>query len=556
MSTHELPIGQPSLLGSASGSSGILSRIGGVLETVGERLNPLLVKEVRQALKSRQFLATFSLVLLAAWIWTIFGIAQLGPNVEYRPDGVEMFFGYYLILTLPLMLIVPYSAFRSLVAEREDNTYELVAITALRPRQIVGGKLWCAIAQMLVYLSAVAPCLAFTYLLHGIDIFTICWILFWTFAASLAFSMISILLATVSKEKHWQVVNSVIIIVALFVIWLYASFEICRSTLRSSHLRFQDPNLWSGALTFLAFYASTFALVYLAAAAQLTFTADNRSTPLRYTMLVQHMCIAGAFGYLIATEISLRPGTWEVAGAAGMGFYGVATVFWWFMGSFMVGENPELSPRVKRSLPTSNMGRLFRTLFNPGPGTGYLLTVSSIAAAGLMAGVGVAHTISSGPRAGGFPATNQMVTVMLLMLCYPTIYLGLVSLLLRVLRRFTIVTIGSSFAYNLLAVIAGWGISWCLDPYNVNQSSYNMLHISDPFWTCLSVVDPRKFNPDSDLLLAILIPAALVVLALNLLYIIPEIRHVRIAAPARVEEEERTLAAATEPAHQPANPWD
>ena len=44
------------------------------LEGLGDRFNPIVVKEVRQALKSRQFVGTFLLLLLAAWAGSIFGV--------------------------------------------------------------------------------------------------------------------------------------------------------------------------------------------------------------------------------------------------------------------------------------------------------------------------------------------------------------------------------------------------------------------------------------------------------------------------------------------------
>ena len=40
------------------------------LERVGDRLNPILVKETRQAIKSSQFTFTFALVLIAVWMVT------------------------------------------------------------------------------------------------------------------------------------------------------------------------------------------------------------------------------------------------------------------------------------------------------------------------------------------------------------------------------------------------------------------------------------------------------------------------------------------------------
>jgi ABC-type Na+ efflux pump permease subunit len=80
---------------------------------------------------------------------------------------------------------VPYGAYRSLATEREDRTYELLSVTTLRPRQIIGGKLAGAVLQMLVYLSAISPCLAFTYLLRGLDILTIATIIVYLFFGSL-----------------------------------------------------------------------------------------------------------------------------------------------------------------------------------------------------------------------------------------------------------------------------------------------------------------------------------------------------------------------------------
>ena len=131
------------------------------------------MKETRQALKSFQFTITFVLVLVACWVVTIGGVALIGPGIFYAAAGGTMLMAYYVILAFPLMVVVPYSAFRSLAAEREDNTYDLLSITTLKPRQIISGKLGSSIVQMAVYFSAITPCLAFTYLLRGVDVPTI-----------------------------------------------------------------------------------------------------------------------------------------------------------------------------------------------------------------------------------------------------------------------------------------------------------------------------------------------------------------------------------------------
>src|SRR5215471_6582084 len=73
-------------------------RLAAKVESAGEWLNPLLVKEVRQALKSRQFSFWFALVLAAAWIWSIAEIIHIGPAASFGANGPDLFYGYYLIL--------------------------------------------------------------------------------------------------------------------------------------------------------------------------------------------------------------------------------------------------------------------------------------------------------------------------------------------------------------------------------------------------------------------------------------------------------------------------
>ncbi len=92
------------------------------LERVGEHLNPILIKEARQALKSRQFTVTFALVLVAAWGWSFVGIAWIGPQVYYAAHGPGLLLGYAVILLFALLIIVPYTRV-SLAGRRAGRPY-------------------------------------------------------------------------------------------------------------------------------------------------------------------------------------------------------------------------------------------------------------------------------------------------------------------------------------------------------------------------------------------------------------------------------------------------
>ena len=71
----------------------------------GDAINPILVKETRQALKSRQFVVTFSLLLFAALAWTIAGSLLLMPQIYFVPSAPTLLVGYYLVLAVPMLLV-------------------------------------------------------------------------------------------------------------------------------------------------------------------------------------------------------------------------------------------------------------------------------------------------------------------------------------------------------------------------------------------------------------------------------------------------------------------
>ena len=50
------------------------------LENVSDWANPILVKETRQSLKSRQFVVTFMLLLIVSWLVSVLGVLRLSDS--------------------------------------------------------------------------------------------------------------------------------------------------------------------------------------------------------------------------------------------------------------------------------------------------------------------------------------------------------------------------------------------------------------------------------------------------------------------------------------------
>ena len=105
------------------------------LEWSGDRLNPILVKETRQALKSRQFVVTFGLLLLCGWGWSIIGMA-----VAYAAFNASVVFGVmncWLAVWHPLMAMVAgfamVTAYRQLTEERAKRRIRALFAHAMSP---------------------------------------------------------------------------------------------------------------------------------------------------------------------------------------------------------------------------------------------------------------------------------------------------------------------------------------------------------------------------------------------------------------------------------------
>lgn len=545
------------------------TKVEALVESLSERLNPILVKEARQAMKSKQFMVTFSLLLVVGWVYTLLFVMATLPGVFYSPFGPAMLVGYYVILGVPLLIVIPYASFRSLAAELEDGTFDLLSITSLSARQIVTGKLGSSLLQMIVYYSALAPCIAFTYLLRGIDVVTIGLLLVYTFAASFLLSILSLTLSTVTRARHWQVLLSVLLVIALL---LFAFFWciIMLSLLIAGELAFDTPLWWMSNLAVLTFYVPTALLFILIAAGQVTFASENRSTGVRVMLLVLQMLIVGWTVYFFLYR---RDDDSLIGGAAWL------ALLWAVAGPFLAGETAELSPRARRELPQSLLGRMAFTWFNPGSGTGYVFTIASLVGGMLTLSLMELMTalVLGDAQFAGISWWNLFELVMaslahlidrarwstfwVALIAYLAFYLGLARLVGAGLRA---VRLGggmlSVFVSYLVLVVMG-----CLGPVLL-QAIFRWLigRMNDSFehtpfqftnwvWTLIGIVE----NDDAadNWTITVLVLCSGLVFLLNFVLAAKEVEQVRLLAPTRVRQDDLELHPPPQPAGK-RNPWD
>jgi hypothetical protein len=516
----------------------ILERITTWLEKIGDRLNPILVKETRQALKSRQFTGTFMLLLVASLLVSFGGVALVGPNIDYSAAGSSFFVAYFAVLVFAIFLVVPFSAYRSLAAEQEERTYELLSITTLKPSQIVVGKLFSAMIQMFIYYSAIAPFMAFTFLLKGIDIFVIVFLLFLSLLGSVAFSMVGLFFATFSTRRSWQVLLTVVMIGGLGFVTI-GSVPLAWEIVEFAGGDLRNEYFWIAMAALMTGYVLGFALVLQLSVSQLTFESDNRSSKVRIVLVLQSLAALAwtAWGWMVEEQGDRE--LLEVSAATGC-------ISWAIVGSFLIAEPAGLSPRVARQIPRGGVGRALATLFFPGPGTGLAFTFIHLAC--IVAVVGLAELLEpwivviTRPR-----GTRGDATVLTLaMASYAFLYLGLGASIVRLIRRFRPVPpIGGAAITVILVLLGTLTPNFFVAFRRMLYTTYEFWQISDPFATIDQIIkDPQI---ESALVLAPLGLAALCFL-LNLPAMAREVFAISLAgAQGRTAPEPEAAPVATEP---------
>ncbi len=499
----------------------------GWIDHCGERLadwlNPILIKEARQSLKSRQFIVTFFLLLAASCVWTILGVVVNAPDVYYVPTGESLLAGYYFVLAIPLVGMVPLAAHRSLAAEIDDDTFEMLVITQLSSMRIVMGKLNSAMLQMMVYFAAIVPCLAFSYLLRGVNLPTIAMLIGIVFFTALLITSFALMLATLAPHRAGQTLALLGVLAVIFFAEITCA-AFCLDGVLNGNMGAETESIMFTIL-FIIVGASCIVVFIKAAAARIAPVTENKSTGLRWCMFTQQLLWIATIAYLVLWYRDLEVLNFGVMVVGG---------YWLVMGTLMLSESPELSPRVQRGLPSTLAGRTLMTWFNPGPGTGYVFAIASgSVAAVMMGGFGLLAESDRAPRTD--PATFATIII-----GYLLAYLGIIRLLVMPLcHRFgRLLSIPIGTAVGVMAI--GGILPTILSVVFTGSPpfSYTPLETMDWAWTLVEAFESRY----SPLLAMLILVTGIVLTMINFAFLFRDFRYRRISVPERVLEDQHGLS--------------
>lgn len=322
-----------------------------------DRINPIVIKELRQAVQSRFVIATL-LTLLSVQLAAI-GIYILasGPSLYGFDAGRQAFLMLFGILQVIGTIFVPLYTGARLASERSDVNVDLLFITTISPRSVIAGKMFAAMTMTALIYSACMPFMAFTYFLRGIDLPSIFISLGVGFAAVVACAQLAVFVACVSVNRAFKIILGLIALAIFGMVYFGTMAGVSEIAGRGVVGR----DFWEVMTVMSAVICFLVGLFFVMSVALIMPAASNRAAPVR-------LFITGAWllaGLVAGLSSMIEDYSWP------MGFWLVAFEIVFALALFAaVSERDRPGGRVLRSIPKSMLGRARAFFFYSGAANG------------------------------------------------------------------------------------------------------------------------------------------------------------------------------------------
>ena len=340
-----------------------MKSISDILEKIDDRLNPIVVKELRQAVQGK-FLIVVLICFLCLQLLTVGLFLTDEAVTESFTAGLNVFRVLLGILLATCLLFVPaYTGIR-LASERVDANVDLLFITTLRPQSIIWGKFFAGLVIIILLYSACMPFMTFTYLLRGVDLPSVFILLALDFIVMAVSIQCGILIGCLPANRIFKVILGVgwlVVTNVVFVTLLAAMFA--PGGLLDSGLGSQLDSwkFWRGALGVLVGGGAFIGFLALLSIALISPLSANRALPVR----------------IFATAMWLLTGIGAAIWSIGVnGFipimvWATSHIFLHAIGLFIaVSERERLGSRVRRTIPRRWLLRPLAFLFYSGAAGG------------------------------------------------------------------------------------------------------------------------------------------------------------------------------------------
>jgi len=344
-----------------------VSGFGAIIGRLSDRVNPIVVKELRQAVRSRIVTGIFIFFLVVQFAIVALALLLDDSAATSLSAGRSLAAALYSFMMFVCIVFVPiYSGLR-LAWERSDARRDLMFATTISAGAIVRGKMLTAAMIVALIYSACAPFMVFTYLLRGIDLPTI--------FAMLGLGALYILGAVQFALFLACIPTSRVAKIFLGLFGLAVILSMVGSTAATFGMMMAGPSFffggggpwgyWGAIVSGLALSALAIGWVHFVSVAILKPPSANRMLPVR--IYVTAVWLVGGVVAVVWSILALDGDPIEA--------WAMLSTFF-FAGALLVAvsERETWGPRVRRRIPRFLPARAVAFLFFSGGAGGVLWT--------------------------------------------------------------------------------------------------------------------------------------------------------------------------------------
>jgi ABC-type transport system involved in multi-copper enzyme maturation permease subunit len=191
------------------------------LTDFSDRISPMLVKELRQGMRAKTFIAVFlSLQIFLGVMLFSAGAASSSDQVGSIISGIIFTF-----FSIAVMIVQPLRGTSALAAEIKGNTIDMMVLTRLSAWRIVFGKWVAIVGQSALLFATIIPYLILRYFFGGMNLFGEMVFIILLFLTSMALTAVTVGLS----GCHSVIIRSLVPIFGLpMLLWTFGALFLFR----------------------------------------------------------------------------------------------------------------------------------------------------------------------------------------------------------------------------------------------------------------------------------------------------------------------------------------
>jgi hypothetical protein len=317
---------------------------------IDDRLNPIVVKELRQSMNGKTILGITLLFLTVELI--LFMAMTMDRHSRLMGSGMEMFTSVISLLMLACVLGVAAVSSLRFQKECQKDSMDLVHTTALPPHKVISGKVLSAMIMVVYLFSLSVPFMCIAYFMRGVSIPVILYAIYMAFMCLIPLIALAILIGSLNL--------SIIFRIAFLIAILWAGGTILMGLI-FAHVHGADF-IGMESILITAFYTLALAgACYVLAIASISHPGTNRLVPFKIYIFI--LWLLSLIFVILVFNSDFTGGKFRE---------GISAWFssWMIIASVLCAssaeERLEQSIRVLKKIPVKRIWRVTYFLFSTG----------------------------------------------------------------------------------------------------------------------------------------------------------------------------------------------